>query len=286
LNTINDDHDQAIHAAAELIGDADGLIITAGAGIGIDSGLPDFRGENGFWKAYPALGKLGLSFAQIANPRAFKANPELAWGFYGHRLQLYRDTVPHEGFQRLLQLAKKMPLGARVFTSNVDGQFQKAGFKPEHVTECHGSIHYLQCVNKCGQSVLQANSVKPVIDIENCTMQLPLPHCPACGSLARPNIMLFGDWDFDGARYQQSSSRLMSWLARLTRPVVIEIGAGTAIPSARHFGEELNCPLIRINPGESQIGLHRDISIALGAREALMRISDLILNPQSTTNSK
>lgn len=52
--------EEAIEAAAELISDADGLIITAGAGMGIDSGLPDFRGENGFWKAYPALGKLGL----------------------------------------------------------------------------------------------------------------------------------------------------------------------------------------------------------------------------------
>lgn len=275
INSINHDHDQAIHAAAELICDADGLIITAGAGIGIDSGLPDFRGENGFWKAYPALGKLGLNFVQIANPKAFKANPKLAWGFYGHRLQLYRNTVPHEGFQRLMQLAKQMPNGARVFTSNVDGQFQKAGFRSEHVTECHGSIHYLQCFNQCGRSVWPTDTVEPIIDIDNCAMQLPLPQCPACGGLARPNIMLFGDWDFEGTRYQHSSSRLMTWFARLTRPVVIEIGAGTVIPSARHFGEELNCPLIRINPGESKVGLHRDISITLGAKEALMRISNL-----------
>ena len=49
-----------------------------------------------------------------------------------------------------------------------------------------------------------------------------------------------------------------------------------AIPSARYFGEELNCPLIRINPSESQVGLHRDISIALGAKEALVRITDAL----------
>ncbi len=118
----------AIFSAAELIADADALVITSGAGIGIDSGLPDFRGENGFWNAYPALGNLGISFTQIANPKAFQRHPELAWGFYGHRLQLYRDTVPHEGFPRLLKLADQMPLGLRHFTSNVDGQFQKAGF--------------------------------------------------------------------------------------------------------------------------------------------------------------
>ncbi len=265
--------DEAIESAAELISDADGLIITAGAGIGIDSGLPDFRGEHGFWKAYPALGKLGLGFTQIANPKAFKTNPELAWGFYGHRLDLYRNTVPHNGFQILLALSKKMPHGARVFTSNVDGQFQKAGFKQEHVTECHGSIHHLQCFNQCRQEVWPANSFAPSVDAENCRLLSALPECPRCGGLARPNIMMFGDWDFNGIRYQQSESRLHAWFARLTRPVVIEIGAGTAIPSVRHFGEELNCPLIRINLGESQVGLHRDIGIALGAMNALDKIS-------------
>lgn len=65
----------AIQAAAELIADADALIITSGAGIGIDSGLPDFRGENGFWNAYPALGILGINFTQIANPKAFQQHP-------------------------------------------------------------------------------------------------------------------------------------------------------------------------------------------------------------------
>ena len=47
--------DDACIEAAELIAQADGLLITAGAGMGIDSGMPDFRGENGFWKAYPAF---------------------------------------------------------------------------------------------------------------------------------------------------------------------------------------------------------------------------------------
>ena len=78
--------DQVCFEAAVLISQADGLLITAGAGMGIDSGLPDFRGDNGFWKAYPALGKLGMHFSEVASPAAFKNRPEIAWGFYGHRL--------------------------------------------------------------------------------------------------------------------------------------------------------------------------------------------------------
>ena len=61
-----------------------GLLFTAGAGMGVDSGLPDFRGDKGFWKAYPAL--FGHSFSDMANPSWFDSDPRLAWGFYGHRL--------------------------------------------------------------------------------------------------------------------------------------------------------------------------------------------------------
>jgi hypothetical protein len=60
---------------AELIRQADGLLITAGAGIGVDSGLPDFRGPQGFWGVYPALGRARIAFEQIANPAAFASMP-------------------------------------------------------------------------------------------------------------------------------------------------------------------------------------------------------------------
>ncbi len=274
VETGNVNLEDCIQAAAELIADADALVITAGAGMGIDSGLPDFRGENGFWNAYPALGKLGLEFTAIANPRAFKAHPTLAWGFYGHRLNLYRDIAPHEGFYRLLELSAKMPYGARVFTSNVDGQFQKAGFRDEHVTECHGSIHHLQCMEQCGQEPWSAEHFHPIVDADTCTLQSALPRCPSCSALARPNILMFGDWDYQGQRYAQQESRLHAWLARADRPVVIEIGAGTAIPSVRHFGESINCPLIRINPSEWEVGLKRDISLPMSAMDALIHITN------------
>src|SRR4051812_16164965 len=95
--------------AAEAIGNADALLITAGAGMGVDSGLPDFRGTEGFWRAYPAFGSLGLRFEELANPQWFSRDPRVAWGFYGHRLQLYRDTVPHPGFAILLRWARSKP---------------------------------------------------------------------------------------------------------------------------------------------------------------------------------
>src|SRR6516225_4226424 len=117
--------------AARAVASAETMLLAAGAGLGVDSGLPDFRGDQGFWRAYPPYQKLGLRFTSLANPQWFTRDPALAWGFYGHRLNLYRATRPHAGFGILLSWACRVKHGAFIFTSNVDGQFQRAGFDPE-----------------------------------------------------------------------------------------------------------------------------------------------------------
>ena len=118
-------NDLALDQAARLIVSADAFLIGAGAGMGVDSGLPDFRGKEGFWSAYPPYERLGLDFVALASPRWFAKDPTLAWGFYGHRMGLYRQTAPHEGFSILRRWASAARHGGFVFTSNVDGQFQR-----------------------------------------------------------------------------------------------------------------------------------------------------------------
>src|SRR5262245_47666098 len=112
-----DEAEVLLRAAAAIRG-AEALLVTAGAGMGVDSGLPDFRGTQGFWRAYPLYEELGLDFPAMANPRWFANDPAFAWGFYGHRLMLYRTTAPHDGFRILLGWARRMLHGAFVFTSN------------------------------------------------------------------------------------------------------------------------------------------------------------------------
>lgn len=256
-------------AAAALIEQADALVIAAGAGIGVDSGLPDFRGAEGFWRAYPALGRARLRFEEIASPAAFRADPELAWGFYGHRLNLYRATAPHAGFTRLRELAASMPRGGFVFTSNVDGQFQRAGFADERIVECHGAIHWLQCLAPCGDALWPADDFRPGIDADACRILTPMPRCPRCGGLARPAILMFGDWDWIEARTREQERRLAGWLRSVERPVVVEVGAGSTVATVRAFVQSLDAPLIRINPRESQVPHRRDVGLAVGAREGI-----------------
>lgn len=259
-----------IEQAARLLRDADGVLVGAGAGMGVDSGLPDFRGDHGFWKAYPPLARLGIPFSEIANPASFRIHPELAWGFYGHRLRLYRETVPHQGFAVLRALARTLPRGAFVFTSNVDGQFQKAGFDEDRVVEWHGSIHFLQCTQPCGAAPWPAAQFQPEVDLDSCLLTSPLPRCPHCGALARPNILMFNDSDWQSGRTEAQYERLAAWRATVGKLVVVELGAGTDIPSVRRMGEAQQAPIIRINPRASAV--QGGVGLALGAREALLRL--------------
>ncbi len=269
--------DQQIERAAQAVASADALLVGAGAGMGVDSGLPDFRGNQGFWRAYPPFEKRGLSFVDMANPDWFDSDPAVAWGFYGHRLNLYRSVEPHPGFEILKRWGERMALGHFVFTSNVDGQFQKAGFSDDAIVECHGSIHHLQCARGCKSAIWEAAGTQVVVDEETFRAQEPFPQCPDCGGVARPNILMFGDWGWISRRTTAQERRLAAWRDRVRgkQLVVVECGAGQAVPTVRWQCENAAArgagTLIRINPREPE-GPPGTISLATGALEALRAI--------------
>ncbi|MDL2358146.1 MAG: Sir2 family NAD-dependent protein deacetylase [Pseudomonadota bacterium] len=264
-----------IDAAVALIRSADGILITAGAGMGVDSGLPDFRGNEGFWNAYPALRSAGIPFHEIANPASFHDQPRRGWGFYGHRLQLYRDTLPHEGFAILLALADSKPNACFVYTSNVDGQFQQAGYAPERIVECHGSIHHFQCLSRCSDELWPADARIAAVDPATGLMSEPLPHCPRCGGLARPNILMFNDSEWISDRADRQLARFEAWRGSVDRMVVIEVGAGVDIPSVRRMSERQGAPLVRINPRAPVVARGHGVGLPLRALEALRAIDAL-----------
>lgn len=267
----------SVRRAAQAIARADALLITAGAGMGVDSGLPDFRGDTGFWEAYPAFAHLGLSFVDLANPRWFEIDPHLAWGFYGHRLNLYRATKPHDGFARLHAWGAARRHGAFVFTSNVDHQFQRAGFDLDRIVECHGAIEVWQCTRACGAALTAASDAEIAVDPVSFRAADPLPACRECGALARPNILMFGDGSWDSSRTDAQQRRLGRWLQEIgpARLTIVECGAGSAVPTVRLLGERLarrpGATLIRINPREPQ-SPPGGVSLAGGARQALADI--------------
>jgi NAD-dependent SIR2 family protein deacetylase len=269
----------AVQRAADAVASADVVIATAGAGIGVDSGLPDFRGDTGFWRAYPPYERLGLRFVQLASPSSFRRDPELAWGFYGHRRALYRRTTPHDGLTILRELLDGAPSAGAAFTSNVDGHLQRAGIDDDLVTECHGSILWDQCLDGCGQPTWEAEPGEVEVDPTTMRARGALPSCPACGGLARPNVLLFGDAGWDPGRTDAQEARLGDLLhaVRGEEVVVLEAGAGTAVPTVRWFGEQLvrthGATLVRINPTEPEGG---HVALRAGALAALTAIAETL----------
>jgi NAD-dependent SIR2 family protein deacetylase len=268
------------YQAAQAIQEADAIIILAGAGMGVDSGLPDFRGKEGFWKAYPMLKNHRMAFSDIANPEAFLKRPTLAWGFYGHRLNLYRNTVPHEGFAILKDIAESKPDGYFIYTSNVDGQFQKAGFDANRIVECHGSIHHLQYLEPdAWEEPISADTYQ--VEVEMDTLRASYESLPTArnGDLLRPNIMMFNDWHWLDSRANAQQERHNKWIESIKgkKVVAIEIGAGDAIATIRYQSQLLRRKyaqtLIQINPNP---GKYADIVISDGAFSALSQIQRLV----------
>ena len=158
--------------------------------------------------------------------------------------------------------------------------FQEAGFADDRVHECHGSIHSLQCLKPCGGDIWPAGTLTPKVNLETCRWHGDLPTCRLCGGLLRPNVLMFGDGAWLEWCADQKRAMLDSWLSNVNRPVVIELGAGTHIPSVRYFGNEVvhlyGGRLIRINPREADVPSALDVGLKIGGLAGLQAIDSAI----------
>lgn len=270
-----------IAAAASAVARADALLISAGAGMGVDSGLPAVRGPGGFADAYPRWADAGLRYEDLVRPDAFDRDPHLAWGFHAMCHRLYRSTRPHAGFAILRRWAAGRPAGAFVYTSNVDGQFQAAGFDALRLMECHGSALRQQCTEPCSAHAWPADVDAVRLDDATGRALDPLPACPRCGRLARPNVRMFDDACWVGRETAAQSGRFEAWKADVAGAavVILEIGAGCVVPAVRVANEwsmhQLGATLIRINPTEADVP-EGHVAVPLGALAALTAIDRVL----------
>jgi NAD-dependent SIR2 family protein deacetylase len=246
---------------ASKIKEADGVVITAGAGMGVDAGIPDFRGKTGLWTAEKE------NFIKFADGSAFHQRPLEAWNFYIQRLMKYSRLEPHRGYHDL----QKVHPDTFVVTSNVDGHFERSGWDPLKIYEIHGNLKFIQCSDHC------CDEVQPMPYFEDVINSLAeAPHCPKCGAVSRPVVMMFNDMWFDEALAAEQASRYTEWAKNKKNIVGIEIGAGTAVPSIRKFGEQFTSMLIRVNPHDSYINRSQDISIPATAINGIETILNIL----------
>lgn len=277
-----------LEKAAKFINEANTILITTGAGMSVDSGLPDFRGNEGFWKNYPLAKKMGLKFEEMSTTHWFKTNPKLAYGFWAHRYNLYKDKKPHKGYKILQEICSKKD-NYFIFTSNVDGHFLH-DFPDEKVYECHGSIQYWQCYSEiCSLEIFKFPNERipykqdPLEGIE------PFPTCKLCREPLRPNVLMFNDYSFNNERMREKMLLYNDWKKKLKelksekllKLCVIEIGAGLHVPTVRNESEMMTSNFqgnfIRINPRDFQVPRENHVSLNMNGLEALQEISKILI---------
>ena len=146
-------------------------VVLTGAGISTESGIPDFRSRSGVWSKYDPM--------EYAHIDAFHRDPEKVWEFYGKRLTVFGEAQPNDGHRALAELEDRGWVHA-VVTQNIDQLHERAGSRA--LVEVHGSIRTSSCLF-CG-------AVVPFAEVERL---LPVPHCPSCGHVLKPDVVMFGE---------------------------------------------------------------------------------------------
>lgn len=251
---MNDNLEISLYLARQEWQAADALLICAGRGVSADMHIRQWNDSEVFWRDFPGLRKNKLLYTDVATPLMFASEPRLAWGFFAHRYNQYRQAEPRPLFAQLSAKADQMVGGYRVLTDIIDGQFQASGFDEMLVCEVLGSIHYLQCSESCQRIVWKMN-FQPTVDTRSCHLMNDLPRCPFCHQLARPNVLLFDDWQWIQERIVKRYLRVQEWLAwqknqtlfPFRRLLCLELGTGQTSSTVRELSEQSGAFIIRID---------------------------------------
>lgn len=241
---------QAVDRVVEVLARSRNLLFITGAGISADSGLPTYRGIGGLYNATePAE---GFAIETILSGEMIQVRPELTWKYLGQIEQAARGATCNRGHDVIAEMERHFP---RVWTltQNVDGFHRRAGSK--NVLEIHGSLLALRCT-RCDFR----RQVPNYSDLE-----MP-PHCSACGSLLRPDVVLFGE-----ELPQETVEKLHAEL-EMGFDAIFTIGTTSVfgyIAGPIHLAKRRGWPTVEINPGRSQVSSMVDIRLSAGAVAAL-----------------
>lgn len=260
---------------------ADAIVINTGAGMGVDSGLADYRGNGGQWGQVESDREQKIF--QVVNPQAFIENPAYSWRLFGQRIKEYTTITPHHGFNILRKWIKNYDLDYFCLTSNIDGHFQKAGFAEENIREMHVTLAYFQSSKPDASKEIWKNELSGDEILANVEKGI-FPTCKNSSAHARPNVYMFRDNTYINTRSNEQGQRFKEFLERnkSKQILVFEIGSGPHVQTirvkTRMLKTEYGANIVRINPKDYTIKAP-NIGIAKGALEALTEIDNyLIMN--------
>jgi NAD-dependent deacetylase len=152
------------------------VLVITGAGVSAESGIPTFRGQDGYWR--------NLDPTKLATPEAFAHDPNLVWDWYRERRQRIRTAQPNPAHQAIAKLAKRAGEFLLV-TQNVDDLHRRAGLPSEKMVQIHGDIF----ITHCSRCEFRRHEHEHEHEHDDDS----LPKCPACGAFMRPGVVWFGE---------------------------------------------------------------------------------------------
>ncbi len=217
----------AQEANLRTILDDGGLVtVLTGAGISAESGIPTFRGPEGYW----TVGSEVYHPQEMATWRMFERRPEEVWQWYLYRAAICRQAAPNAGHLALAEMEQQLEERFLLITQNVDGLHLRAGSRPERTYQIHGNVFFMRCAAECRPDLLPLpegligrDKDRPLAPSE--TRQLV---CPACGQRTRPHVLWFDE------TYNEHYFRFQSALkAALATRLLIVVGTSgsTNLPS-------------------------------------------------------
>jgi NAD-dependent deacetylase len=226
------------------------VLVITGAGVSAESGIPTFRGKDGYWR--------NLDPMTLATPEAFENNPELVWEWYRERRQRIRKAQPNPAHRAIVDLAQR----SRDFllvTQNVDDLHARAGLSPERMVQIHGNIFVTRC-SRCDFS--QREDALEQNDEE-------IPKCPHCAALMRPGVIWFGE-QLDPRKIDV----VENFLTRGQCDLTLAIGTTALFGYIINWAERASGDgkLIEINPTETVLSASATLRIREPAGVALPRI--------------
>jgi NAD-dependent deacetylase len=190
------------------------VVVLTGAGISAESGIPTFRGKEGYW----TVGSKEYHPQELATREAFSAMPWDVWAWYLYRRGVCRAARPNPAHEALVRWERALRDRFALITQNVDGLHRRAG--SERVFPIHGDIDLMRCARDC---VLDR---WPIPDEVTAVDRARLV-CPKCGGTARPHVLWF-DESYDEERFFLDTARTLATRAAVL--IVVGTSAQTNLP--------------------------------------------------------
>lgn len=219
------------------------LLVLTGAGLSAASGIPTFRGPEGYWTE----GSRHYQPQELATQQAFAQQPATVWRWYLHRHRICRAAEPNQGHQAIAAMEDALGDRLTLVTQNVDNLHLRAGTTPQRCLEIHGNIGFARCANRCHDTRRPLPQTLPqsVDPLPEETLREHLS-CPDCGGWLRPHVLWFDEY------YEEELFRADTAVQRATRADVLLIVGTAGATTLPHRIVELAAAagacIIEINP--------------------------------------